>query len=172
MTPALMDLLIPLAMPRMIVWADQNGPRPDKPYFTLKTSSVGTAPLHAGTPDANGTATYVEHRRIRCEIGCYGKEAAALMSTLAMRLRMPAAAMEAERLGVGIGAFEAVRALSVLLNSSQREERAMLEFTAMLAAGASEQVGLIEHVVFTCPAPDEHRHVVSQPSAATPPPSP
>lgn len=172
MIPALMAFLLPLAMPRMIIWADQNGPRPEKPYFTLKTSAVGTSPLHASPPDAAGVATYREHRLIRCEIGCYGRDAVDLTTALAMRMRMPGAALAAEALGVGLGRFEAVRDLSVLLNTSQREGRAMLEFTASVVGSLAEQVGLIEHVVLECPAPAEgHQHVISSPSAATPPPS-
>jgi hypothetical protein len=169
-----MDFLLPIAEPRMIIWADRNGPRPEKPYFTIKVRGTSSAKLVETPPDANGVATFREHRLIRCEVACFGKDAIALAQTLSVRMRLPSQTLRAEQCGISLASVEDVRDLTALLNASQREERALLEFTGYALGEVADNVGLIEHVVLECPVGGGtgHQHVISMPDAATPPPSP
>jgi hypothetical protein len=167
---ALLDLLIPLATPRSIILADQNGERPQKPYFTLKVRSSAGAPLIESKPNAQGAATYHEHTLLRCEVNCFGRDSADLLRRIGIRLRMPSTSDKAAGLGVSISAVDQVRDITALLQASQREERAMLEFNAYTVASVTDDVSLIEHVVLNCPAEGGHQHVISSPAAALPPP--
>ncbi|EHL99380.1 hypothetical protein HMPREF9946_03142 [Acetobacteraceae bacterium AT-5844] len=168
---ALLDLLIPLAMPRPLILADQNGPRPEKPYYSLKVSLIGSAPLIETKPNKQGAAIYHEHGTLQCEVQCFGKDAAALLRQLGIKLRMPLTAIKAEQAGVSIASVDQARDLTALLQASQYEERAILEFRAHAIASVTDDVSLIEHVILNCPAEDGHQHVISSPDAATAPPN-
>ena len=167
---ALLDLLIPLTLPRPIILADQNGSRLQQPYFTVKVRSSTGAPLVESKPDPQGAAVFHEHNLLRCEIQCLGRDAANLLRVLGVRMRMPSTSRNAQDLGLSISSVDQARDITALLQASQREERAMLEFNAYAVTSVSEVVSLIEHVVLNCPAEGGHQHVISSPDAATAPP--
>jgi hypothetical protein len=166
---ALEEFLFPLWLPYPLIWADQNGTRPPKPYASLKVRSFGSAPLVSRPVDGIGVQTHHEHRTLRAEINVFGAEAVERAQRLSMQMRTPLNAGRAEELGIGISAVDQVRDLATLLHGSQYEQRALLEFTVHAIGTLDEQVGLIEHVVIDCP-PD-HKHVISYPNAALPPPT-
>jgi hypothetical protein len=158
---ALEELIFPLWLPLPIIWADQNGARPEKPYATLKIRTFGSAPLENGGLDDQGIQTYTEQRTLRAEINVFGVEAVERAQELSMRLRSPLQSGRAEVLGIGIGRVAEVRDITTRLAQSQYEQRALLEFTVNAVGILAEQVGLIEHVVINCPPRPSTRHLAS-----------
>lgn len=169
MTPkALEEFLFPLCRPMTAIWAFQNGERPKKPYVSFNATTHSGGPIHYLGVDAQGMANYAEHRTIAVEMNVYGVDAVETAQRIAMLMRSHLNVAKADALGLGLGQFQQVRRIPQLLQGSQYEERAILEFTAFVVGQVSEDVGLIEHVVMDCFS--DHEHVISKPDAATPPP--
>lgn len=163
LAPVMADLGIP---PASLVMADQNAPRPAKPYATLDVTDAGAAPwLIELEPDEAGNARFVEHRLANVEVQFYGQGAQERAGALGMRLRLPSNVNRAVALGIGVGTVRGATGISVLLNETQRETRGLLEFTAHVAAELTDNIGLIERVVLDCPP--GHQHVIDAPVRQT-----
>jgi hypothetical protein len=159
----LLDLAEAVVQPHQVVWANQNGPRPKKPYFRLNVRSRAGAPPVIGDSDADGHFLVSEMVLLRVELECFGQSAFAKASAAASRLRFPSVSYLAQALGVGVGPVEGVRDMTALLNDSQYEERALLEFSAYVTASDLDNLGLIEHVLLNCP--EGHTHIITSPNA-------
>lgn len=167
MIPALYDLVAPILAPLPLIWADQNGPKPAKPYATITVRGGDEAPVVQGEPDAAGIATTREHRLMRAEVEIYGANAFAAAQTLGLKLRLPSNLRRSYELDLGVARVRQATNLTALLDESQQyEARALLEFTFHASEAATDDVGLIEHVVIEAPC----EQVISSPTAATPPP--
>lgn len=166
---SLLELAEAAAQPWQVVWANQNGPRPAKPYFRLQVRGrTGSMPA-IGALNDQGHAPISEHVTLRVDLECFGLQAFEKVSAAASRLRYPSVTNLADALKIGVGTVGQVRDLTALMSGSQYEERAMLEFTAHIGSLAYDNLGLIEHVVFECPGYTEddtgHAHTVSAPGA-------
>lgn len=159
---ALQTLLAPIIAPVPLVFAQQNAPRPAKPYATLDVRNNGAAGwIIEGGPDDNGVAQFFEQRVINAEVQFFGVGAMERASDLGLRLRMPSQASRAAQLGVPIARVRGAIDATFLMNETQYEDRGILEFTAHHTGEMDDDVGLIEHVEFLCP-PD-HLHTVDAP---------
>ena len=167
------SLLAPILAPVPLIMADQNAPRPAKPYATLDVTNAGAARwLTELPPDAAGNARFVEHRLANVEVQFYGADAQDRASDLGMRLRLPRHVNRAVDLGLGVAVVNGATSVAVLMNENQYEQRGILEFTCHVGVEITDEVGLIEHtetegeydgVGGAC------QHVISAPGATPPP---
>jgi hypothetical protein len=161
-------LLAPIVAPAPLIHADQNGPRPPKPYATLDIVNAGAAAwLVEHEPGPAGLATFTEHRLVTVEVQFFGQGAQERASALGLRLRLPRHVDRAEALRIGIGVVGGATSLSALLDETQYEDRSVVEFTAHVAADVEDDVGLIEHADFEYP-PDAPVRVDSARSDSAP----
>lgn len=153
-----------------VVWADQNGPLPPKPFAAIRVS--GTRPAahpETGPVEEDGSAVVTEHRVLDVEVMTYGPGAYALAESLTLALRLQSVLFVASQENIGIGIIGQARRVPALLMSSQYEERGMVEFRAHVAASASDRLGVIEHVVIGGNGEDD---IITSPGATTPAPVP
>lgn len=159
---ALQALLAPIIAPVPLVHAQQNAPRPAKPYATLDVRNNGASGwLIEGGPDANGNATFLEQRVVSAEVQFFGLGAMDSASALGVKLRTPRQASRAASLGVPIARVRGALDATFLLNENQYEDRGILEFTAHHTGEIEDEVGLIETVVLGCPP--GHEHIIGAP---------
>jgi hypothetical protein len=147
------SLLAPIVAPAPLIHADQNGPRPPKPYATLDITSTGAAPwLVEHAPGVDGVSTFTEHRTANVEVQFYGDGAQARAAALGLRLRLPTQVDRATALGIGIGTVRGASSLAVLMNETQYESRSVVEFTAHVTASAEDTVsGAIDDIEIEWP---------------------
>lgn len=156
----LITLLAPLVSPGLLILAEQNGPRPPKPYATLSVRNVRPAPPVKREVNDAGVIELVQVKYLTCELQTFGAGAMETAELAGLRMRFPTTAMRAEALGLGISRINNALDVPELLNQSQFEERAILEFTVYDALAAGDDVGVIESVEFEC---FDHVHTVSTP---------
>lgn len=158
---AIQALLAPLVAPGPLILADQNGPRPGKPFAALAVRSMPGHPMtYEREPNADGVAELVQHRQVVVELQTFGNGAFEFAETVALKLLFPSNVMRAEALGLGVSRINNVLRVPELLNQSQYEERGVLEFTVYDSLSGLDNVGLIENVEIDCQG---HQYLVSKP---------
>src|SRR5690349_21639534 len=144
---AFIALVAPLLAPNKLILSNQNGTRPPKPYATISVRSIRPARPQDTALDDAGITQIDQHQLNTIEIEIFGDNAVILANALAAKLRYTSTQYEADRLNVGIVRIDQVLRVPELLNTSQFEERAILEFTAYDVLLGNDDVGLIEHAV-------------------------
>lgn len=155
----IMALVAPLVAPGSLILAQQNGNRPPKPYATLDIRTTLPARPYQREPDTAGVTELVQQLYRTCELQFYGVDALARAEIAGLSLRFPTVTARAESLGLGVSRVANALRVPELLNQSQYEERAVLEFSVYDAIVASDDVGLIEGVEFEC---FDHTHTVTK----------
>lgn len=158
----IMALVAPLVAPGGLILAQQNGNRPPKPYATLDIRTTLPARPYQREPNTAGITELVQQLYRNCELQFFGVNALATAELTGLRLRFPSVSSRAEVLGIGVARVANALRVPELLNQSQYEERAVLEFSVYDAIVASDDVGLIEGVEIEC---FDHTHLVSKPTA-------
>lgn len=158
---ALQALIAPLVAPGLLILADQNGPRPDKRYATLSVRSTAPITVVKRPVDANGVIEVVQPQQMVVEVQWFGQGSFQSAQEAGVKLRFPSVVDRAEVLGVSIIDIRSVTRVPELLNQSQYEERAILEFLAYDTIALGDDVGLIEHVELDC---FSHTHVIDTPN--------
>jgi hypothetical protein len=157
---AIQSLLAPLVAPGPLILADQNGPRPAKPFAALAVRSTPGQPMtYQYDPDETGSAEIVQHREVVVELQTFGANAFEFAQMVGLKLLFPSHVMRAEALGLGVSRINNVLRVPELLNQSQYEERGVLEFTIYDSLAGNDDVGLIENVNLEC---FEHTHLISK----------
>lgn len=155
---ALQTLIAPLVAPGVLIFADQNGPRPEKPFATLSVRGTPSpAYAYEAKPDIDGIAEISQHAEYTVEVQCFGNGAFNLARMVGLKLLFPSNVMRAELLGLGVSRIINVSRVPELLNQSQYEERGVLEFTVYDALVSSDDVGRIESVEIGC---FDHSHII------------
>lgn len=157
---ALQALLTPIVAPSSLILAEQNGPRPPKPYATLSVRSTALDPPIELPVDENGIAQMVAYMRVIAELQYYGLGAFQSAQIAGLKLRFRSSVALAETLGVSVNNIRTVLRVPELLNETQYEERGLMEFAASAFVTATDDVGLIEHAEIVC---FDHTHLISDP---------
>jgi hypothetical protein len=139
-------LVAPLLAPNKLILSEQNGTRPPKPYATITVRSTRPARPQEGPVDASGIVQIDQQQLNAVEVQFYGDNAVDLANLLSAKLRYPSTQLLADQLNIGIARVNTVLRVPELLNTSQFEERAILEFTAYDTFTGNDNVGLIETV--------------------------
>lgn len=136
----------PLASPSGMVFADQNAPRPDKPYVTLKVASV-THPRFPVEymPDEEGIAKISDHSQWEVELMFFGPGAETDATRVASQLKYPSHVQRIHELGLSISTV-GVPTFIPRHYGHQIEEQASLEITGYAIYLGEDDVGLIEEV--------------------------
>jgi hypothetical protein len=154
---AFISLVSSLVAPNKLILSDQNGTRPAKPYATISVRTVTPARPQQSIPDATGAIDISQQQLNNIEIQFFGDNSVELANNLSLKLRFPSTSVLADTLNVGIGRVNQVLRVPELLNASQFEERAILEFTAYDVLSGIDQTDLIEKVEIEC---FDHVHLV------------
>jgi len=65
-----------------VVYADQNAPRPPRPFVTLRLTPLGTVgQSYIGEPDSDGVATILHDLELSCSVQAFGPCAMQITST-------------------------------------------------------------------------------------------
>lgn len=130
-----------------LILADQNGPKPAKPFATLSVrSAVPFRPIRL-IPDENGSQANIQGMYLSIEIQSFGVTAFSDAHLTALKLRFETNSMRAESLGLGVSRITNITRVPELLSQSQFEERAIVEVTMYDALIAQDDVGLIESAI-------------------------
>ena len=150
MTPeqAIYDL-ITTAATAPVIFADENGPRPAKPYIALRVNPASRLPVHRGTVDDAGVQPVSAHRSAQVELQCFGWGCMNALDALGQRLHMQAALDRAEELDLAVTAVGQLRQVPVLRDATMYEPRAVLELTIDYTTTLADDVGVIEKVNIT-----------------------
>lgn len=103
-----------------VIPADDDGPRPDLPYLTVRTEGgvqIGEAEV---LPDASGGDWRARTRawyRAPCSVNAYGAEAADWLAEFAIELQLPATVEYTEERSITVRPVGAMRNLSALLDT-------------------------------------------------------
>ncbi len=142
----LQEFLEPITGHSLII-TDQNGPRPIKPYATLGVRAISEQPINEFGLNSNGTINLAKLQRLTVEVEYYGVGAYGKAQTLGLKLNAPSQVLRADEFGLSVSQIRSVTRVPELLNQSQYEERAILEFTVYIMVEGDDQVGLIEHAI-------------------------
>ena len=135
-----------VVQPWKLVFADQNAPRPAKPYVTMKVRRIEhptTAVVHDLA--ANGEATMVEQLTLMLELNFYGAGALIKADDTATLFRYQTRIQAAHELGLAYSRVAAPLDLTMPLGN-QMEERALLEVNGFAIKTGIDLLGLIETV--------------------------
>jgi hypothetical protein len=150
MTPeeAILGLITAVAGGVPVIFADENGPRPQKPYIQLRVQTAHRFPLHRGAVDDAGQQLVTGHRDAAVELQCFGRGSYDALDSLAQRLGMEAALADAERLDLAVFDVGKISQMPVLRDQASYEPRALLELGIRYAVTLTDAVGAVEQVVF------------------------
>lgn len=144
---SLFALLQPVIGPGSLIMADQNGPRPPKPYCTLRVRQGVSAPAVQLEANSAGIADFIQTVTRTVEVEAFGRDALQRAEMLAARLRTPSTTSRAVILGLGVSRINNAQNVPELMDQSIFEERAILEFTVYDSVVVSDDVGLIESTI-------------------------
>ena len=161
----LYDVISPLFPAGKLIKAEEDGPRPSRPYATLRVEEVNTERhLFRSEVDVDGLVTFRENGMATVEVQVFGGNALDIANEVSRRLRAPAAHKRAHDKSLALAVIIGTQNLATLLNNAQYEPRAMLEFTVNHAQEFTEEVGRITEVEVECL--DDHIHVIVAPPDA------
>lgn len=151
MTPeqAIYQLISTAAGPVPVVFADENGPRPAKPYIALRVNPASRLPVHRGPVDGQGEQPVSAHRSAQVELQCFGAGCLNALDAVGQRLNMQTALDLAEQLDLAVTAVGQLQQVPVLRDATTYEPRAVLELTIGYTLTLADTVGVIEEVNIT-----------------------
>lgn len=155
---AIRALILPLAGCDCI-WADQDAPRPPKPYIALRTlSTVGPENEHYLPVQADGGQPVKSHRDVTIELQAFGPGWYTLLGDLRQKLKWETTADRAYLAGIAIFDRGTVQDIGALLGDGGGvrggtggfwEPRGCLEIGVRALQATIDPVGLIETVNIT-----------------------
>lgn len=129
------------------IWADQNAPRPAKPYLALRVMSRKSDQNDEYGPVASdGTQFVVSNTSLTLEIQAYGDGAVGILDSLATKLGFQSTIITCIVLGVAIRNRGPITNITQLLDKSMFEDRASMEIVIGYRDGATDTVGIIDAV--------------------------
>lgn len=137
--------------PVVAIWADQNAPRPARPYLTLEHSAFGRVgdDVAAAKASAAGVVNMTGNREFTFSIQAIGPGARSLLESVNTSIQK-----ESAKAGLRTGGLVFVQSLSPiqnipeLLDSVDIEERASLDLLFRVAQTYTDTVGAIDNAEF------------------------
>lgn len=134
------------ATPVPIIFANQNGPRPPKPYITLRLSVASPLPVHTGPTDDAGIRELSAHRAALAQLQVYGPGCWEIAEQLAMSLSKESIQALAETLNITINERVRIQDVPALVDTATYEPRAILDVEASYTTHIDDDVGFIQTV--------------------------
>ena len=132
------------------IWANQNAPRPAKPYVSLRIASRKTDEHDEyGPVTADGTQVVVANSEITLEVQAYGDGAQAALEAVRAKLGLQTVVQSTAALGIAVRSRGQVMNVTQLLDASSFEDRAVLEVVIGYRENVTDTVGLIQSITGT-----------------------
>lgn len=135
-----------------VIHANQNGPRPDGLYVTMRIETAHEMPAHIARPTtpqpipALGSRDLGAHRVGQIELQCFGAQGYDTLEMAGLRLVSEACIEAAEAVGVVFGVTADLQNVPALFNESQWEPRAVCSLPFAYTRNIVEAVPVIETV--------------------------
>lgn len=130
-----------------VIWSDENGPRPQLPYVTLKLSSkrFKNYDFYAD-PDADGMQEVKGDRELTLTMEYFGVDPLDALQSVVDKLRLHT--IQGTFYAAGYTVFDTaqVQDISALLDGVQREQRATLDLFIRTKVTQTDDIGYIETV--------------------------
>lgn len=135
-----------------VIFTEQNGKRPAKPYLTVKLTSTDPLPVHRGLLDAELENRFFErhlsaHRTGLLQLQLYGGDALELADQLAMGLATEAVGALLDQLNLSLLDEVKISDVPNLVDDKTYEPRAILEVNVAFTSHLTEEIAIIETVV-------------------------
>ncbi|WP_454691131.1 phage neck terminator protein [Achromobacter aloeverae] len=130
----------------LVIFSNENGPRPAPPYITLAVRWASAGSRHLAPPDDDGGQLVYSHRDATVELQAFGAAAYEALDELGERLGHPVFADMAVLLNIAVFDRGRVQSLPAERDGARFEARGVLELSIRYTVGVTENVGLIETV--------------------------
>lgn len=138
--------LFEAATTRPVIFANENGKRPQRPYVTVQLQLASPLPVHTGPVDGNGQRRLSAHRPVTIQLQCYGDGSWGVLDQMQLTLYTDSLLNLAESLNIGLQREPRLQDVPALLEGTKYEPRAILDIEAMYTGSIEEEVGIIETV--------------------------
>lgn len=138
--------LLPVFAPVPLVLANENGPRPEKMYGTIRVEMMHRLPVHVGTQDDAGMRELSAHRVGQIELQVFGAESYDTLDLAMQRLSHDANVDAFAALGLVFGDTHDVENLPVLRSAYVFEPRAIVTVPFSYTRTTEETLSWIETV--------------------------
>lgn len=129
-----------------VIFADDNGPRPEGPYIAMAVRWAKVSAVEAGRVDDDGDQPLHQHDDAVVELQSYRAAAYDALDELALLLRHPVYEDRAEALGLALFEIGRLQKVPVMRDAVRFEPRGVLELGIRYTRVHSEFVGVIETV--------------------------
>lgn len=131
-----------------VIFARENGKRPDDPYVMINIISTrANLPVCPGELDADGRYPIRASRDAAIQISAYGKDCYARLDVLAQRLFCDALVNLCDSLNVAVAACGDIKDIAELTDDLNYRPRALLELTWRYTATLDDRVYPIDTVL-------------------------
>lgn len=138
--------LFSAATPVPIIHANQNAPRPPKPYIDMRLTMGVPYPVHHGRVSDDGVRAISSHRDVTVQLQVYGDGSWGIAEGLALSLSKESLIDLSETLNISINDQVRIQDVPMLLDTATYESRAILDLQATYTASVIDDVGFIETV--------------------------
>ena len=134
-----------------VIWADQNGPRPDAPYIDMELvlERIGRDWIDVDDAAAPSSGAEIDlkvrgQRRLSIRLRCFGATSVgvtspkAILNDVVSKSLVPSVQDALVLAEIGMAEFSQIQNVTGVLNSTKLEPRAMLDITAFVASEVSE----------------------------------
>jgi len=151
MTPedAIFELVEAAAAGTPVIFADDNGPRPDVPYIVLAVRWAKLSSAETGRTEDDGDQPVHQHEDATVELQSFGAAAYDALGDLALKLRHPLYEDRAEALHLALFEVGRLQSIPVLRDAVHFERRGLLELGIRYTRVHTAFVGIIETVTGT-----------------------
>lgn len=138
--------LFSAATPVPIIHANQNAPRPSKPYIDMRLAVGVPYPVHHGRVNDDGMRAISSHRDVSVQLQVYGEGSWDIAESLALSLSKESLIDMSETLNISINDQVRIQDVPMLLDAATYESRAIVDLQATYTAAVIDDVGFIETV--------------------------
>lgn len=135
--------LFAAATDKTIIPANDNGPRPKKPYITLQVRMSSPQPVHRGAIDDEGEQALYSHRSAEIQLQVYGAGSWVVAESLAMKLHSEYLQELSDTLNISIDDQVRIQDVPMLIDTTTYESRAIIDMTGSYTASFDDDVGFI-----------------------------
>lgn len=142
----ILQVLAPLFAPHPLIIANENGPRPDQLYGTVRVEATNRLPVQVGMQDDEGMRPVSAHRTGQLEIQVFGAASYDVLDLAFQRLSHEANIEAFEAAGLVFGDSHSIENIPVLRTASQFEPRAVATVPFSYTRATEETLSWIETV--------------------------
>ncbi|WP_441371308.1 phage neck terminator protein [Achromobacter sp. PAB15] len=146
---AIYELLLAAAGDIPIIFAEENGDRPPRPFITMVLRWAQASPSEVGAVDCEGMQTVHGHRDATVELQSFGNAAYDALDQLVLTLQHTVHEERAEILGLALYDVGRLQNIPINRDGVRYERRGVLELGIRYTRQYAEFVGVIEHVTGT-----------------------